>query len=152
MAKTKITRQGYEKLLAELKRLKEVERPQIIKRIAAARELGDLSENSDYDDARDQQSFIEGRILDLENQLKNCQIIDKTGTNGKVVLGARVTVITGGKKEIFELVGANEADPLAGKISEKSPIGSALMGAKVGERVTVNTPGGTVEYKILKVE
>lgn len=152
MAKIKLTQAGYDKLQQELELYKKVKRPQVISRIAAARELGDLAENSDYDDAREQQSFIEGRILDLENKLKNCEIISKTQSNGQVSLGSLVTVKTNGSVARYEIVGESEADPIHSKISDKSPIGKALIDAKPGERVLVTTPQGKKTYTVLKIE
>ena len=152
MNKIKITKSGFQKLASELENLKKVKRPEVIKRIAAARELGDLSENADYDDARDEQSFIEGRIFDLEKQLKNCEITSGTNGSSEVVLGSRVVVKANGQKMVFEIVGATEADPMNNKISDKSPIGSALIGTKINDAVAVQTPRGTQTYKVLKIE
>jgi transcription elongation factor GreA len=152
MKKIKITTEGYKKLKQELEYLKTVKRPQVIERIAAARELGDLSENSDYDDAREQQSFIEGKILELENKLKTCQIMKKASSNGKVEMGSSVTVKSRMGEAVYKIVGENEADPLNNKISIESPIGSVLFGAKQGDVVKVRTPSGNVIYKVLKIE
>ena len=152
MNKVKITQAGYQKLVNELENLKKVKRPEVIKRIASARELGDLSENADYDDARDEQSFIEGRIFDLEKQIKNCEITSGINGSSEVVLGAKVTVKANGQNMTFEIVGATEADPMNNKISDKSPIGSALVGMKVNDSVDIQTPRGKQTYKVLKIE
>ncbi|TSC92360.1 MAG: transcription elongation factor GreA [Candidatus Berkelbacteria bacterium Licking1014_7] len=152
MAKHKITQIGFDKLRQELDYLKNVKRPQVIKRIADAREMGDLSENSDYDDARDEQSFLEGKIKNLENQIKNCEIVGQIVKNGEIMIGSKIEVKVNGLKMVFEIVGQNEADPLQGKISDKSPIGSALLGAKPGDEVNVQTPKGIVKYQVLGVE
>ncbi len=152
MNKIKITQAGYQKLVNELENLKKVKRPEVIKRIASARELGDLSENADYDDARDEQSFIEGRIFDLEKQIKNCEITSGINGSSEVVLGAKVTVKANGQNMTFEIVGATEADPMNNKISDKSPIGSALVGMKVNDSVDIQTPRGKQTYKVLKIE
>ncbi|MEK7061981.1 MAG: transcription elongation factor GreA [Patescibacteria group bacterium] len=152
MNKIKITQSGYQKLVNELENLKKVKRPEVIKRIASARELGDLSENADYDDARDEQSFIEGRIFDLEKQIKNCEITSGINGSSEVVLGAKVTVKANGQNMTFEIVGATEADPMNNKISDKSPIGSALVGMKVNDSVDIQTPRGKQTYKVLKIE
>lgn len=152
MAKHVLTPEGLEKLEKELKQLKSVDRPAVIKRIADARELGDLSENADYHDAREQQSFIEGRIKDIEEIIRNSDVVAGGGEKGTVQLGSEVTVETGGNKFNYEIVGSNEADPLEGKISLESPVGAALMGRKVGDKVTAETPNGGVEYKIIEVK
>lgn len=146
-----ITHQGLEKLQKELADLKTVRRPAVITRIQAAKELGDLSENADYDDARNEQSFVEGRILELEDMLKRARVVTKT--NGKEIgMGSKVTVTTGGRSIVFEIVGSTESDPTQGKISAESPIGKSLVGHIVGDKVSVSTPAGDVLYKITKIE
>ncbi|MET0010301.1 MAG: transcription elongation factor GreA [Candidatus Thiodiazotropha sp. 6PLUC4] len=139
----------------ELKQLKTVERPKVIKAIAEAREHGDLKENAEYHAAREQQSFIEGRIKDIEGKLSNAQIIDVTTLNagGKVVFGATVMVLELDNDEEFtyQIVGEDEADIKQGLISVSSPIARALIGKQEGDDVFLNTPGGAREFEILEV-
>lgn len=145
-----LTKEGLEKLQKELGELKTVRRPAVVSRIQAAKELGDLSENAEYDDARNEQSFVEGRIQELEAMLKRAKVVDKTG-NGEVSMGSNVTVTNKGKVLTFEIVGSTEADPSSGKISQESPIGKALFGHKAGDQVEVVTPAGKALYKIVKI-
>lgn len=142
-----LTERGLEKLKEELKRLKTKDRPEVITRIQAARDFGDLSENAEYEDAKNEQAFIEGRILELEDMLKRAKVVKKED-KGTVSIGSVVVCVVDGETEEVEIVGASESDPLNGKISSESPVGKALFGHKSGETVTVNTPGGSVEYKI----
>lgn len=145
-----LTKAGLEKLKIELELLKTDGRKAVVARIKAARELGDLSENAEYDDARNEQSFIEGRIQELEAMILNARVIQHHHST-TVDLGTTVTVKVDGDEETYEIVGAAESDPLQGKISAESPIGSALLGHKTGDAVTVKTPGGQVEYSIVKI-
>lgn len=147
-----LTKEGYEKLQAELRDLVGEKRPAVIERIARAKEYGDLAENSEYEDARNQQSFIEGRIEELQAILKNARVVSRPSKKEEVGLGSRVVCEVKGKKEVFEIVGVTETDPSTGKISPSSPVGRALMEKKVGEVVTVETPEGTINLKILKIE
>lgn len=151
-----MTVQGAESLKNELHRLKTIERPQIIEAIATARAHGDLKENAEYHAAREQQSFNEGRIKELEAKLSNAQIVDisKIPNQGKVVFGSTVRVCNlSTESEIsYQIVGEDEADIKQNKISYSSPIGKALIGKLVDDTIVVNTPGGTVEYEILSVE
>lgn len=152
MKATYLTKHGIEKLQDELKQLIDVDRKEIIKKIKETREYGDLSENAEYDAARAQQSMIEGRIEELEALLKNAQVITEHAGNGKVVLGSSVQVESDGDTMDFSLVGSAESDPAKGLISQESPLGKALVGAKAGDTVTVTLPdGGGVDYKILKI-
>lgn len=147
-----LTPEGLAKVEQELKALKTEQRPAAVKRMAAARELGDLSENADYHDAREQLAFIEGRIEELEYMIKHAEIVTPKGASGSVQMGSQVTVKNeSGKALNFEIVGANESDPVGGKISSESPVGAALMGQKKGDSVTVETPGGTTKYTIVSV-
>lgn len=152
MNQTILTKAGYEKLKEELARLKTVDRPRVIERIKNARELGDLSENADYSDAREQQSFIEGRIQELEEKLKLAQIVDARGTSSEITVGHKVTIVCAGKNEQYEIVGETESDPSCGKISATSPVAKALLGKKIGEQLIIEIPAGKKECKILKVE
>lgn len=151
MKEVVLTEEGLDKLSNELLALKQ-RRKEIIGRIQTAKEFGDLSENAEYDDARNEQSFIEGRLQELDDMIKRAKVVTKsTKSDGKVGLGSRVTVICEGEQEIYELVGANESDPAKGKISIDSPTGKALMGASKGETVVASTPGGRLEYKIVSI-
>lgn len=150
-----MTARGAERLRAQLNHLKSVERPKITAAIAEARAHGDLSENAEYHAAREQQSFIEGRIADLEGFLADAQIIDVKSikADGRVVFGATVDVLNMSKDEevTYQIVGEMEADIEAGLISITSPIARALVGKQEGDVVTVNAPGGEIEYEILEV-
>jgi len=150
-----LTQEGITKLKSELKQLIEVDRKDIIKKIKETREYGDLSENAEYDAARNQQSMIEGRIEELEALLKKAKVIDgkkAAASHDKVVIGSKVQVEVEGDKEEYSLVGSAESDPTTGHISVESPLGKALVGAKIGQVVEVAIPdGGAVAYKILKI-
>lgn len=150
MRRITLTQQGYQNLQDQLAELK-VRREKVIARVQRAREFGDLSENSEYDDARNEQSFIEGKIKEIEGMIRNAEISDSGASNGVVSLGSKITVEQDGKTEEFTLVGANESKPLEGKISIESPLGKSLLGKKVGETAKFDTPGGVVEYKIIKI-
>ncbi|MGZ5050805.1 MAG: transcription elongation factor GreA [Methylobacter sp.] len=156
MNKIPLTVKGAEKLRAELEELKTVVRPRIINAIATAREHGDLKENAEYHAAKEQQSFTEGRISEIEGKLSNAQIIDvtKVDANGKVVFGATVEIedLDSGKTVTYQIVGEDEANIKEGRISIGSPIARALIGKEVEDVVTVKAPNGDVEYEILSVE
>lgn len=149
-----LTAEGAKKLKQELHHLKTVERNTLAKRLRAAIQEGDLSENADYSKAKEDQSFLEGRIQELEFLLNNAEIIEISPDGyEKVEVGAKVTVQeSGSEPETYLLVGAKETDPSQGKISYESPVGSALMGKSVGDLVTVETPAGSFELRILKIE
>ncbi len=147
-----LTKEGLEKLQAELKELVEVRRPAVAKRIQAAREMGDISENSEYDAARQEQAFIEGRITELETVLKSAKVIEATGPKDVVQVGSKVTLHIDGGEETFHIVGAQEANPLENKISHESPLGTSLLGRKVGETFEVDAPIGKLTYKIVRIE
>ncbi|MBS1270460.1 MAG: Transcription elongation factor GreA [Gammaproteobacteria bacterium] len=155
MTRILLTANGAEKLRAELKRLKSIERPRVIAAIAEARAHGDLSENAEFDAAKDQQGFIEGRISELENQLSHAEVIDPARLNaaGRVVFGARVDLydLDDDAEVSYQIVGELEADLGNGQISISSPIGRGLIGKHQGDEVNVETPGGTRTYKIVKV-
>src|ERR1044072_81929 len=150
-----LTKEGIDKLKHELQQLIDVDRKEIIKKIKETREYGDLSENAEYDAARNQQSMIEGRIEELEALLKKARVIDEAkahANHDKVTIGNRVEVEVEGSKENILLISSPEAAPATGHISIESPLGHALLGAKVGDVVEVAIPdGGTIEYKILKI-
>ena len=155
MKRTPMTLRGAETLRAELKRLKSEARPNIIKAIAEARGHGDLSENAEYHAAREQQGFIEGRIKEIEHKLASAEVIDPTQLpqNGKVVFGASVELEdqADGARVVYQVVGEDEADIRAGRISVTSPIARALVGKSEGEVVDVAAPGGTRSYEIVAV-
>lgn len=144
-----ITPEGRKELEAELEELK-AGRAEIAEKIAAARDLGDLSENADYDAARDEQGQAETRIVEIEEILLNAEII-KAKNSSKVDVGSKVELKTNGKSVSYQLVGPVEADPLDGKISNESPIGQALLGKKVGDVAVISTPKGKTEYTIEKI-
>ena len=155
MDKIPITNIGFKKLEEELKTLKSIERPSVIKSIAEAREHGDLSENAEYHAAKEKQSFIEGRIADLENKISRAEvIITKKLKSNKVIFGATVTLEEVGKKKqlVYQIVGTEEADVESGKISISSPLARALLGKKVDESVEVYSPGGSKEYEVENIE
>lgn len=149
-----MTQEGKAKLEAELEELKVVKRKEIIERIKIARSFGDLSENSEYESAKDEQAFVEGRISTLENMIRFAEIIDdKDVADDVVTLGRAVTFIElpDGEEETYTIVGSAEADPLEAKISNESPIAVALLGTKVNDTITVETPGGSFDVKVVKV-
>ena len=154
MAKTPITSRGAELLRAELQRLKTVERPGVISAIAEARAHGDLSENAEYDAARERQAFVEGRISEIEAKLANAQIIDPKllDAEGRCVFGATVDLEeVGGEAVTYQIVGEDEAEIKEGRISISSPIARALIGKDAGDVVEVRTPGGVKRYEIVDV-
>ncbi|EIQ6338799.1 transcription elongation factor GreA [Listeria monocytogenes] len=149
-----MTLDGKAKLENELQELKTVKRKEVVERIKIARSFGDLSENSEYDSAKDEQAFVEGRITTIENMIRNAQIIDAAEAhNGLVTLGNTVTFIElpDGEEETYTIVGSAEADPFEGKISNDSPIAKGLLGHKEGEKVTIQTPAGDMSVKIEKI-
>jgi transcription elongation factor GreA len=155
MSKVPLTVRGAERLRAELQQLKSVDRPRIIQAIAEARAHGDLKENAEYHAAREQQSFAEGRIKEIEGKLSNAQIIDvtKLDAGGKVVFGATVLIAdeTSGDEVTYQIVGEDEADIKSGLISVNSPIARALIGKQEGDIATVQAPGGARNYEIVEV-
>ncbi|MBL8511113.1 MAG: transcription elongation factor GreA [Betaproteobacteria bacterium] len=155
LAKVPLTVVGADALKAELHRLKSVERPNVINAISEARAQGDLSENAEYDAAKERQGFIEGRILELEAKLSSAQIIDPAllEDDGRVVFASTIDIedTNSGEKMCYQIVGEDEADIKQGKISFSSPIARALIGKYAGEVVEVRTPGGVKEYEIIDV-
>ena len=135
----------------ELHHLRTVRRAEVAEAIRSAKEEGDLRENSAYDEAKLAQGFVEGRIQLLEAQLRDAVLIEKDGKSSVITLGSEVTVEVDGDKETYTIVGSVEADPIAGKISNESPIGEALLGRKKGDKVTAATPGGELMLKVVKV-
>lgn len=156
MQKVPMTKEGAEKLRKELAELKSQVRPRIIAAIAEAREHGDLKENAEYHAAREQQSFCEGRIAEIEGKLSGSEIIDvsQIEPTGRVIFGVTVTLLNldNEKQSVYQIVGEDEADVAAGKISVGSPIARALMGKHEGDEVVVKAPVGDIEYEIEKVE
>jgi transcription elongation factor GreA len=149
---TYLTREGEQKLKAELTELTGPRREELAQRLRSAIQMGDLSENADYHKAKEDQAFLEGRIQEIEYILRSAVIIEKTGTD-VVSVGSTVTVQEDNyDPETYHVVGAKEADPRKGRISNESPIGRALIDHKVGEVVEAETPGGKVKFKILKIE
>ena len=155
MIKFPMTRSGEAALREELERLKKIERPRIVQAIAEARAHGDLKENAEYHAAREQQSFIEGRIMEIEGKLGNAQVIDVTviPKTGKVIFGATIELVNleTGEKVTYRIVGEDEADVKGNMISVTSPIARALVGKEEGDTVIVKAPGGDVEYEIDQV-
>ncbi|SJZ85637.1 transcription elongation factor GreA [Pilibacter termitis] len=150
-----MTREGYENLEKELDRLITVERPEVIERIKIARSYGDLSENSEYESARNEQALLEGKIAEIEKQIRFAQIVDSDAiAEDEVSIGKKVTFIElpNGEEEVYYIVGSAEANPLAGKISNESPVASAMIGKKIGDEVNISTPSGEMVIKIVKVE
>ena len=148
-----LTKEGLEELKKELEELNKVKRPDILERVSQARNMGDLSENAEYVAAREELSFIDGRIDELEELIRQANIIHEPGKKGSasIKLGSKVTLHANGKKEDFMVVGEWEADPAAKKISHESPLGKALLGKKIGEKVEVEAPAGKILYKIVDV-
>ena len=153
MEKNPITPEGAAKLREELQHLRSVERPKVIQQIAVAREHGDLKENAEYHAARDKQSFIEGRVKDIENKLARAEIIDpKKLEGGKVAFGATVKLANEAGEEVsYRVVGADESDLANGSISITSPVARSLLGKEAGDEVVIRTPGGPRTYEVLAV-
>ncbi len=151
---TFLTPEGQKKLEEELHYLQTVRRHEVADRLHAAMEEGDIDENAEYDDAKNEQAFVEGRILMLENMLKNAVLIDdKNSHHDEVTLGAIVTIVEDSNPpEEYHVVGAAEADPTQGKISNESPLGRALMGRRVGDSVQVNAPAGLLTFRIVAIK
>jgi transcription elongation factor GreA len=148
-----ISEEGYKKLKKELESLTNIKRKEIADRIEKAKELGDLSENAEYQEAKDAQAFNESRIAELNNILKNVNVVQNGHSNGEVTMGSTVTAEDNkGNQKKYTIVSFNEVDPQEGKISNESPLGVAFLGKKKGQKVTVKTPKGEVEYKIKSVK
>ena len=146
-----LTTEGRRKLEAELEKLKNEDLKDVAEAIKSARELGDLSENADYHQARDRQAFIAGRIAEIEYKLSHGRMADKSTGCGVVEIGCKVVLKSSDGNENYEIVGATEADPTAGKVSVSSPIAKAIMGHKVGDKVEVETPAGEMKFEIKKI-
>lgn len=149
-----LTEEGLEKLKEELQTLKTIRRKEVADRIKQAIDFGDLSENSEYDDAKNEQAFIEGRIQTLENMLRNVSVISKgQEDNNTIEVGSKVTVLDVelDEEEVYRIVGTIEADPMNNLISNESPLGEALLGAHLGDIIEVEAPVGAIEYKIIHI-
>lgn len=147
-----LTPEGLIKLNEELKHLIEVKRKEVIERIREAAAHGDLSENADYAQAREEQSFIEGRIQEIEEMVKNAEIITASTNHSSVTIGATVVVRVGGTERKYTIVGSNEANPSEGKISNESLVGKALLGKRVGDQAPITTPAGETIYEIVAIK
>jgi transcription elongation factor GreA len=148
---TYLSKDGLDKLRDELEVMLTVKRPEVATRIHDAKEHGDLSENAEYEDAKNEQAFVEGRIQTLQALIKNATIIDENHSTDHVQIGSTVTVESGDGEESFTIVGSTEAKPTEGRISNESPVGRALLGKKKGEKVLVKVPAGDFTYKIVGI-
>ena len=151
---TLLTAEGLKKLEEELNYYKSVRRIEVAERIKIAISYGDISENSEYDDAKNEQAFIEGHIIELENKINTAKIIDENVTGDTVTVGSKVTLLDEEFNEELEytIVGSSEADPFNNRISNESPVGVAILGKAKGDKVEVNTPDGMVSFKILSIQ
>jgi transcription elongation factor GreA len=148
-----LTQEGYQNIKEELDTLKNKTRPNVVERLALARQQGDLSENSEYTSARDDLAFIDGRMEELEDILKNAVVVEeKKGPKGEVCLGCKVTVKTNGNETVYHIVGEWEANPAQKKVSHTSPLGQALIGRKAGEEVEFEAPAGKIVFNIVKID
>jgi len=148
-----LTQEGLDKLAEELKELKTVRRKEVVRHIQEAKEYGDLSENSEYEQAKNEQAFVEGRIGEIEEILRKAKVVKPhDSANHAASLGSTVTVVVDGQEETYMLVGATEANPIGGRISVESPTGKALLGRTKGEKVTVQAPSGVIAYKVKEVK
>lgn len=151
-AKLQLTREGFEELKREYEELVNVKRPETVDRLSNARSMGDLSENNDYHNAKEALEFLDGRISELEGVLEHAEVVTSNGRADQVAVGTRVKVKVNGAHHVFHIVGEWEANPKEKKISHESPLGKALIGRKVGEKVEVEVPAGKVIYEILSIE
>jgi transcription elongation factor GreA len=153
MSEQIISPEGYQKLKNELNYLRTVKRKEIAERIERAKDLGDLSENAEYSEAKDAQALNEGRVIELTNTLKNVTVVDnKVKNSHEVSMGSTITVKANNKERTYTIVSFNEADPINGLISNESPLGLAFLGKKKGDKVKVQTPKGEVNFQILKIK
>jgi transcription elongation factor GreA len=152
MSKNYISREGLDKLKKELKELKTIKRPAVIERIASARELGDLSENAEYHEAREEQGFIEGRVQEIESLMLSAIVVKSNKGADVVSIGSTVHAsCEDGRKISYQVVGPSEADPAGGKISNESPLGRAFIGKRVGDEFELEVPGGKIKCKVDKI-
>lgn len=150
-SQVQITKQGLNSLKDELDELQDEKRPKLVERLSYARSQGDLSENSDYQNARDELEFLDGRISELDGVIKKAKVVQASKNPEEVSFGTKVKLKANGKEHVYEIVGEWEADPVEKRISHTSPLGQVLMGKKVGDKVEVKAPAGKVTYKILKI-
>ncbi len=146
-----LTGEGLDKLKKELEFLKNTKRREVAKRIQEAKEYGDLSENAEYAEAKDEQAVVETRILELESLIKNSQVIQSVKKGENVRIGSKIRVSINGQEKIYSIVGSQEADPLNGKISNESPMGQAFLGSKVGDVVSIEAPKGLIKCEIIEI-
>ena len=153
MQRTLVTREGLEKMQKELDELRSTKRAEIAQRLKAAIAMGDLSENSEYDEAKNAQAFLEGRILQLEQQIRTAQVIEKVAKD-RVDVGSTVLIedMEEHLQEKVTIVGSTESNPFEGRISNESPVGRAIMGAKAGDTVEAEAPNGVLKYKVIRIE
>lgn len=147
-----LTKEGLEALKTELSVLLDNKRPALVERLSFARSQGDLAENSDYQNAKDELEFLDGRISELQAVIKSAIVVNGNGKKGEVAVGTKVKIKVGGNEFTYDIVGDWEADPTKKKISHTSPLGQALFGKKVGDQVSVEAPAGTISYEILAIE
>lgn len=147
-----VSREGFEKLKQELEHLTKVKRKEIANRIQTAKDLGDLSENAEYADAKEAQAFNEGRVAELETLVKNLTVVENGGGKEEIGMGSSFIVKSNGEEKKFTIVSFNEVDPLEGKISNESPLGRSFLGRKKGDKVKINTPRGETEYRIVEIK
>ena len=152
MKKTQLTQDGFDKLKLELEQLTKTKRPYAVERLHKARSMGDLSENSEYTAAKEELAFVEGRILEIEEILKTVEVVANHDGASIVEVGTSVVIDSNGEKELYQIVGEFEADPINKKLSHTSPIGQALVGKKVGDWVEVEVPAGKIKYKIVEIK
>ncbi len=150
--KIQVTKQGFKDLKKELDELVNVKRPKLVERLSYARSQGDLSENSDYHNAKEELDFLDGRISELEEVIDNAEIVHKKSNNGEISIGTEITLKLKDEEHIYQMVGEWEADPINKKISPSSPLGQALVGKKVGEKIEVEAPAGKLAYEILSIK
>ena len=147
-----LSQAGLDRLQAELDGLTRIKRPEVVARIKAAREHGDLKENAEYHAAREEQSFLEGRVQALEDRVRRAVVVEQEAATGRVMVGSTVRVETGGDELTYTIVGAADANLAAGRLSSASPVGAALLGATAGKEIDIQTPRGSVRYRILSVD
>jgi len=150
--KIQITKQGLKDLKKELDKLVNTKRPKLVERLANARSQGDLSENSDYQNAKEELNFLDGKISELEGVINNAEVVGGKNNNGEIAVGAEVTLRIEDEEHVYYIVGEWEADPVSKKISHNSPLGQALVGKKKGEKVEVEAPAGKVVYEVLSIK
>ena len=150
--KIQITEQGLKDLKKELDKLVNTKRPRLVERLSNARAQGDLSENSDYQNAKEELDFLDGRVSELQNVINNAEVVSGKNNNGEIAVGAEVTLKIQDDEHVYHIVGEWEADPVSKKISHSSPLGQALVGKKVGEKAEVEAPAGKVTYEILAIK